>query len=379
MNCKKCGNIIYEGDMVCRNCGEPVQPVQPINNGVVQPQMQATPAPQAPVNNQVMGGNVAPGVVNPGMNPGMDVNAGMVNQGVVDNTPQVMPQVPMQEAQPMQPGTMPMSNQPQPMPMSQPVVDNGMNALNNNSPAPKNNMFMIIVIALVAIILGLGGFIGYKVISNNSNNKVEDKKDTDSKKDKDKDSKEDEDKDKNKDNDKDKDDDDDKVVADSNVYTISGYKFTVPKNIESKFEDGLLFVSDRISYYANFGLDYYNYDSVVANPNSLYDELRATGIVIGKYVEVEVKGRKFLCAQFSLDNTTGLFYITGMSSYYSAVGILVANTAEAYDKALEDIASIADSGNTSSNFAGGDEKIDLNLESLTKNKSEITGVEYKID
>lgn len=382
MNCKKCGNIIYEGDMVCRNCGEPVQQqAQPINNGVVQPQMQATPAPQAPVNNQVMGGNVAPGVVNPGMNPGMDVNAGMVNQGVVDNTPQVMPQVPMQEAQPMQPGTMPMSNQPQPMPMSQPVVDNGMNALNNNSPAPKNNMFMIIVIVLVAIILGLGGFIGYKVISNNSNNKVEDKKDTDSKKDKDKDSKEDEDKDKNKDNDKDKDDDDDKVVADSNAVEYYGYKFVIPTGVKyQKDASSTLTFSDSVNFMSSFGLGSYDYEELVTDPSAVIAELQATGITLGSYKEKVINNRKFFCIQVSSQGSVGIFYFTKLDELNSAFGLMLGKSSDGYQKGFEIVAKIVDSAISISNFApvNEDEK-NVSINKTIVKDNEYGSVEYSLE
>ncbi len=141
MNCKKCGSVLDVNDIVCKNCGEPVNNMnaQPVNNmnaqvGGVNP---------APVNPQPVVNDPAV-VVNPSPMPASEgqVNPQMVNQ--------------VENPNPVQ----------QPNVQSAPV--NNMNtqpAAGTPSPAPEKKKSSPIFIVLVVLLVGVIGFLGYKMLS----------------------------------------------------------------------------------------------------------------------------------------------------------------------------------------------------------------------
>ena len=153
MNCKNCGFLISNDDQFCPNCGHanelyntgvnsqtPVQPVEPVVQAPTSPVVQ----PTEPVIQQTQ-----------------------VQQAQVQPTEPVIQQAQVQQVQ-VQP-TEPVIQQAQVQPIqvqAEPVVQPF------PSQAKKRNLgFTIIIIILGLIIIGLGIFIGIKLLSNNSNNK----------------------------------------------------------------------------------------------------------------------------------------------------------------------------------------------------------------
>lgn len=387
MNCRKCGNVIYEGDSVCRVCGEAVQPLsQPVTQPVVQQQAPVQqpvgqpvaqpveqPVQQAPVQSTPQPQQVNQSSVNPGMgvNNQSMYNQGQVGGQPVNNQPGVNPM-----AQPM----MPNANQAQPMNFNQPI-DSGMNSMNYNQQTPKkNNLFIIIVIALVVVIIGLGGFVAYKVISTSNDNKVveKDKKDSDNKKDK-----EDKDEDKDDDKNKDKDDDknDNKVVSDSNVVEYYGYKFVIPTGVKyQKDASSTLTFSDSVNFMSSFGLGSYDYEELVTDPSAVIAELQATGITLGSYKEKVINNRKFFCIQVSSQGSVGIFYFTKLDELNSAFGLMLGKSSDGYQKGFEIVAKIVDSATSVSNFApvNEDEK-NVSINKTIVQDNEYGSVEYSLE
>lgn len=397
MNCKKCGNIIYEGDVTCRVCGEPVQvnnggvvvtpsdvqpvqqpvqptqpvqqPIQSVQPTVLQatPEMVSQPVPQAmPQNAPVQG--VTPQQVNNGVGMnGQNMGGVGVNSQPMFSTSQDM------VGQPIQPTPMPGQAQPMNLP-----IDNVMNSMNANQQGPKKNKtFLIVVILLVAVIIGLGGFVVYKFVDSNSKSSQVDKdsKETDNKKDSDKKEDKDDDKDDNKD------EDDDGIVSSGGVVELSGFKFSIPNDVQYQKDSSTMTISDGTGYMATMGVNFFSYDELLEDPSSITDELTAEGIIVTATKEKVVNDRKFICFQLNYQGQGAIFYVTSIDEFFVSFGMVMGKSSSGYQTGFEDITEIVNSATSISNFANPSDNKEV-TEKYTDtviNDTEYGSVEYTLE
>ena len=294
--------------------------------------------------------------------------------GEAVNNGQVMGSQPVQQPmqQPMQQPVQPqMMQQPQ-QPMQQPNygMPNNMMGQNSVQPAPNKSgsSFVIILVILLVAIAGLGAFIGYKVLSNNETKQVDKEKDNKTK-----------DTDRDKDKDKEKEPEKPVIAENKNVFEISGYKFTIPSELKYQNESGMLTISDSKTFQANFSVDYYKYEDVVANPQSVAEEIKAMGVGIVNSVERNIGGRKFYLYQIQYTDVSAIFYLTKLDTYTSAMGVAMATTTSGYEKCLEYVGKMVDGVDKTSSFAPGEEKDPhLTLDNKIFDNKEIASVVYPV-
>lgn len=369
MNCKKCGNILNETDTFCKICGEPVGNGDVVNQGGVvtnqqvsqvqsmqtQPAEQVMPA-QQPVQAQTVE-QIVP-VQSQTQEPAASIQQVPIQQSV-----QPQPVQPMQ--QPVQPVQQPMYGAPNNM-MSQNM---------GQQPAPKkNNLFMILLIILLIAILGLGSFIGYKLLSKDDTKTSEKQnKDTDKNKDKDKD--------KDKDKEDDEEEEEKPIASEKNIFESSGYKFTIPSDLKYQNEDGLLTFSDSKTYQATMAVDFYSYDKIVLDQTSVKEELQTLGLQIVDQAEMTKEGRKFYLFEVSYSGQYAIFYFTKLDDYYSAIGLIVATTSEGYETSLKYVANIVETANRTSIFAPGESEEPtpkITIDNKLFENADIQGSEFSV-
>lgn len=177
MNCKKCGFVVTNQDKTCPNCGEVndfyVEGVNPVAEPVVQAEPVA-PAPEAPVTPVEPVAPVVPEVpvapVEPTPVTPVEPVAPVVPE--VPVTPvESTPVTPVEPASPVEPTTTssaPELNIPetQVSSVSSPVTQK----------PKKNGLFVFMVIFLTLIVVGLGVFIGLKLLKPAEEPKKEEKK-----------------------------------------------------------------------------------------------------------------------------------------------------------------------------------------------------------
>ena len=186
MNCKKCGYLITNQDKTCPNCGEvnefyveginqnvvpaaPVAPTEPV--APVVPETPVAPVePVAPVVPEVPVTPVEQPVVQPtSVIPETPVAPVEPVMPEVPVTP-VVPETPVEPSAPVStstPAILPDPAAPAPeLNMSQTQVSS-VASTTANKPK-KNALFVIMVIVLSLVVVGLGVFIGFKLLSGNN-------------------------------------------------------------------------------------------------------------------------------------------------------------------------------------------------------------------
>ncbi len=188
MNCKKCGNVLNETDVICPACGEPVNPPVPLTSpvqNVVNPVPTAAPLANTDIainpnalNNQNLGNQSLASTPSQAMN-NESVATPMANADIAVNPNVVVEPSSSLTGAPAQPGglnatneaptvqtpLMPASNlQNQTTVPEAPAVSD---AANTSAVKPKKKVdvkFIIIVTVLLILIAGLGAFIIYKLM-----------------------------------------------------------------------------------------------------------------------------------------------------------------------------------------------------------------------
>lgn len=354
MNCRKCGNLLNNGDKFCTECGEPVV-IEQIGEKIVQEGIGQ--------------------VVNNESTNQLNVPSQQINQSPIQPQSQqpIQPETQQrtnQFSQQTQQQTNQMTQQPQPTTYE----NHNQNLMTNNvvaqSPKKKNTGFMIIVIILLLAILGLGTFIGYKVLFSNDTQQVDDKKS---------DNKNVDDKinnpiipDDNKET---------PIVSDNkNVFESYGYKFNIPSELKYNINDNILSLTDNATFQTNFYLENYSYSVIRNNPTLITNELEAIGATVYNGAEGLIDGKNFYLFAVEYADQALIFYITEIDSYYCAFGLITATTTDAYGKSLEYISNMVSGAKKTSTFAPSetDPKQEIKINIKEFENSEINGVEYPI-
>ena len=264
-----------------------------------------------------------------------------------------------QMAVPVQPVAQPVA---QPVPMQ--PVDQIVPPVQQPAPVPKKNntAFIIIVIVLVALIIGLGGWYLSGKIGNKSN-------DTDTKEEtKEKDTEKDKDKDEDEEKDKDKDEDKDKDVATGSSYNVSGYKIVVPSGYEVTENDSssIELQSRAKKAVLLLVIDPYYTVSEYINDEDGVKEILASYEVTDYTVDRKKIGNKdYTIYNFKIEDVYGTIGLTDMGG--GAAVISTFHGTESYTSVYEDISKMlvgAEKGAAS--FAKPDERPAFKLPDKSK-------------
>lgn len=272
MNCKKCGYVLSNQDQTCPNCGEvnelfngglgvqptPVEPAAPVEQAPVTPVTPVAPVEQAPVT-----------PVEP---------AAPVEQ--VPVTP-VTPVAPVEQAPitPVTP-TAPVEQVPvTPVQTEIPSTNSESTSVSSVSNKPKKNgLFTALVIILCLIILGLGGFIAYKLMNPKTTEEDTNKK-ADTK----------------------------EVVKKKDTVNMGGIIFTVPEDVQKK-------VNDLSTTFKDKDLSYEFYFDGITNEVTYLDVRAQIGDKANEYkTNYETKGASYITTS---EYSVGGRKFSGVSYYY---------------------------------------------------------------
>ena len=305
MNCKKCGNVITNLDQFCPNCGEP--------NELYTGSVEATTTP----------------VEEPSSIP-MQTAANPLNQTPVEPVTPVTPVEPVAPVEPaistpveepssipMQTATNPLNQAPvEPVTPVTPVV---------NEKPKKNVLFIIVVIVLSLVIIGLGVFITFKLLNNNSNveepeaEKVETKPT--------------------------------EVVTKNETMTYGGLSFTIPTGITKNSQNGVTFLTNKTEGYI-FSLNGLTDEARLVDVKNSYSSVEATyktkiesmgGIYTGAS-EYTLNGRTYFGISYYKDSLYSEVYFTEITDnylIYGEIAYLASGKTSAY-KALNEFLSSAE-------------------------------------
>lgn len=360
MNCRKCGNILNEGDMVCRICGEPVQAMnqpmaQPMNGGMpggAMPTPQPTPTPM-PTPQSTPG--VAPQIQQPVMTPTPSqpvITPEMANSG-------------MGMGQTIAPG------QPQPMNMSQPMMQQPMNG-GANMGAPKDNKtFKILIGVLLLVIIALGGFVAVKFIGGD---KAETKETDDKKKEPTKTEKEPTKTEKEPEETEDS--GNDPIVSEGNYFEYAGYKFAIPSDVKSQITSTTLMVSDGKTYSLALSVDRgISFDTVKTSPAAVAEAMTSEGFVAKDYEFKTYDGIEYFVLNVESDGQAGKLFYAELDDVASVMGMIVVKDETAYNTAFKISSKIIKTASATSSFAPGTDttpayKVSDDMKNIFKEKFE---------
>ena len=337
MNCKKCGNPLNNGDLVCSHCGEPVSVTPNVGIGFVTPAdnintvsqavvpPQVGPVVQQPVSVQpvqVDANQAVPGVVQPGIVT--NVQPTLQPDGVVQPTSEVQQvvQQPIVEQQTLgqvvsqpqpdvasqQIGVQPMQQPVQPLVSQQPAQPVAPAAVNTGKSGNNRNLVMIILM-LLAIIGGLVYIIltgqripGIGPASNDTSSSVPSVTDNDTGS--------------NTTN-------GGGSVATSNTATVAGYTVVVPDELKYEISDNYLTISDDKSMVASFTFAQADYASYKNDTNLLKTEIEKGGVTVD-FSNSSFGGKEFLIYKFSdtTHNVNGNYFVSEVKSGEVVAGIL---------------------------------------------------------
>ncbi len=345
MNCRKCGNLLNENDPICRVCGEPVNMGTPITNQVNQGTnnqgyVNGVQTPTQPMNNEP----VVNQQTQPVMNQQVPVQP-MTNQNYGPQEAPTQMQNPNNNYNNVQPS----------MPMNQnygnmvPPVNNGMNP--NQMPQNTKNSnkgFIIILIVLIFIIAGLGGFIAYKTITDKTETKEIDKKPDDKKEDDNKPSQDDDDKD------DDDDKGDDNKPSDKNTHLLNGFTFVLPDGLIYNKTNDSITATDSVSsanLYFNFFVENYSYATALASINEIVTELTTEGFTVLNHGKIKYSNTEFYAFIVSKDGDAGVSYLASLDTTHVASGFVMGVTEQNIDTAFEKIAYMIENSSSVEGFA----------------------------
>ena len=299
MNCKKCGNPITENDKFCPACGEAVEVEAPVE-------------PVAPI----------------------------------------MPETPVAPAEPVAPEmSTPVEPAPVASPTPTPIITEPIinNTVIPSEPKKKNGAFIVIILILGLIIVGLGVFIGIKLlggdkdttnstntntnntqtVNNNTNTNTSSNNNTATP----------------------------TTTTSDTTTTIGSYTFTIPSDIK-------VIEKDSTKYYGNENLVfvmksiYYSYNTIVANIDEIKTEFAKQSTILDSK-EVTIDGVKYYIFQAIEDGVELEYFYTSLNEYETLAGAMKYQTISR-EKAYSYINQMLKTKKSgASSFAGNEEKFEI--------------------
>ena len=389
MNCKKCGNPLVEGDLVCRNCGEPVavdttmvqQPVQdavqqptgvvqaPVQDavqqpvGVVQPPVQdvvqqPTGVVQAPVQDTVQ---QPVGVVQPPVQDVVQQPTGVVQAPVQDVVQQPMGvvQPPVQDVvqqpvgavqQPVQDTVMSQQQvfeQQMAQQSMQQQPAQGMPSQAQPVKKGKSPIFIVIILLCLVAIGVLVYFVFFNKSADTTNNNTDSTPSTVS----------------NEESTTTTDEGSNTVATKENQVEVSGYTVSLPDGFQYEFEEDKIFIIDaNKTMLASFAFYSTSIDEIRNNVSTLEAEFKKeVGDVV--YSTEVFKNTEFLNFRYAMDGLNVNSFFVKYNNEEIVQGTIVegknydAKTAFGY---MVDIIDSASGDSKASSFSAGVPKINEN-------------------
>ncbi len=215
-------------------------------------------------------------------------------------------------------------------------------------PPRKNGAFVVIFIILLLVILGLGGFVGYNLLSKNDAKQVEKNKDVSQNNDNKKETEE-----KNKEESTDK-KENEEIATNAIYYELYGYKFPVPKELILERVENSFLITDNTYFQLQFSLAADSYSNIVSHPEYYKQEFEKIGVTIEKYYEKKYVGKKFYLFKVNNNGSSALFYVTEVDDNLVGTGIIMATSSSAYEKGLNYVSKMVTDSSKNSNFVAGE-------------------------
>ncbi|MBR2604017.1 MAG: zinc-ribbon domain-containing protein [Bacilli bacterium] len=337
MFCKNCGNELNNNDKFCKNCGS-------TNDQYVE-----TPVVEEPTDNTFM--NTQPFSIDEVAQKVEENKEAEMSTPVVE-TPTVEEPVAATSVEPaVEVPTEPVVEAPAPTISStpiEPVI---------NTPQKKSNVgFIIILITLIVIILGLGGFIGYKLFSgktdtptvtpsnNNQNNNNQNNNQN------------------NNNNNTQKDE----------TYSTVGYTFTIPTGYSKIDEGGSIRVGDsKFQFRVMTTITQYTYANYKSDLEASANEIKkvwgADGASYISSSEQTYNGKNFLIFSFVYQGTYNDAILTELPDGTLLCVVAYYNDLSSKTEGYNNLAKFVKSAvkDTNSSFSG-DSKVEFKSSSIEK-------------
>ena len=226
-----------------------------------------------------------------------------------------------------------------------------------NQPDPKNNdkNLILIIIVLVAVIVIVGGFIGLKLLGNNTNNNKE--KEVAEKKDK---------TEKNK-NDQQTQEINTEIDTNEKTVPVGNIDFTIPNYLAHEVNDGVLYVADsktNPTYLLEITTGDDTYSTYITYIEEIKQDFVNEGIIVGASKEVTDGIRNYFLMEIEYNNRSGVLVITQGPDDQAIILTITAVSEEGYKNGIATFKTLLDTAkrsSTSSFAPGKSEQIKIEL------------------